>query len=99
MGMKRAHSFSFTYPQKGYSLTHDTRACLSKIGYESMVREHAFEKLVLWSTIVAELMCYNEICFVSQKGFSVICIFCIITIYGEHSAGVRDMILSSIGTR
>ncbi len=23
---------SFTYPQKGYSLTHDTRVCLSKIG-------------------------------------------------------------------
>ena len=46
-----------------------------------------------------QLVCYNETSIVTQKVFSVICNFCIITINGEHSAGIRDMILASIGTR
>jgi len=48
---------------------------------------------------VAELVCYNETSLVTQKVFSVISNFCIIMINGEHSAGIRDMILASIGTR
>ena len=48
---------------------------------------------------VAEWVCYNETSLVTQKVFSVISNFCIIMINGEHSAGIRDMILASIGTR
>jgi putative transposase len=54
----RDHYNSFTYPQGGYSLTHDNRVCLSKIGSIKITLHRAIEGTIKTCTIKREGTCW-----------------------------------------